>query len=293
MAHSSSPSPSASSPSASSPSASSLSASSPSASPSFSSSSLAPRALLAGRVAVVTGASSGIGEATARRLASLGASVALVARRKDRLDALASAIASGGGRALALAVDLGSAESIEGAARAVAAELGAVDLVVNNAGVMLASPVEERRRADWEQMIDLNLAGAMRVIGAFANPLIEAARRGGPADLVNVSSVGAHGVFPKFAVYCATKAAMTHLSRNLRAELGPKGVRVSALEPGLVRTELQGHVTDEGALAWLEGARQTITWLDAADVAETIAFLASLPRHVNLAHLAIMPTEQA
>ncbi|WP_437876477.1 SDR family oxidoreductase [Sorangium sp. So ce513] len=247
---------------------------------------------LAGRIAVVTGASSGIGEATARRLAADGAAVALLARRKDRLEALAQRIHAEGGRALALPVDATRGAAVAEAARIIAAELGTVDVVINNAGVMLPSGVEEHHVADFEQMIEVNLTGAMRVVDAFVDPLVAAAGKGGPADLINVSSIAAHGVFPKFAVYCATKAAVTHLSRNLRAELGPKHVRVSVVEPGFVDTELQGHMTDEAAKAWIARARQEITWLTADDLASTIAFTVGLPRHVNLAHVTIMPTQQ-
>ncbi|MCX6950987.1 MAG: SDR family oxidoreductase [Verrucomicrobia bacterium] len=247
---------------------------------------------LLNRVAVVTGASSGIGAATARALAARGAKVALLARRKEMLDQHVAAITAAGGRALALAVDVTDQRSVEAAAQAVAAQLGTVSLVVNNAGVMLAAPVLDQRTSEWERMIDLNLMGAMRVIGAFTPALVEAAKTGSAADLINISSIGAQGVFPNFAVYCATKAAVSHLSRNLRTELGPKNVRVSMFEPGLVVTELAHHVGDQGAKEWIFGARQTMEVLQSEDVAETIAFTASLPRHVNLQQVTIMPTTQ-
>jgi NADP-dependent 3-hydroxy acid dehydrogenase YdfG len=141
------------------------------------------------------------------------------------------------------------------------------------------------------QMIDLNLTGLLHVIDAFVGQLVAAGGKG-QADLVNLSSVAATGVFPHFAVYCATKAAVTHLSANLRADLSPKGVRVTNIEPGLVATELQGHVTDAGANAWLAGARTALEWLKAEDVAETIAFAVGLPKHVNLSNLTIVPTQQ-
>lgn len=247
---------------------------------------------LSGRIAVVTGASSGIGEATARKLAGQGATVAVLARRKDRLDALARAIRDAGGRALVVTADAKDRGAVAEAARVIAGELGVVDLVVNNAGVMLPSPFEAHRLGDFEHMIEVNLAGAVRVVDAFVEPLVAAAAKGGPADLVNISSVGAHGVFQNFAVYCATKAAITHLSRNLRAELAPKLVRVSAIEPGLVETELQSHVTDDAANQWLAASRTALTWLKADDIAETIAFAAGLPRHVTLERITIVPTQQ-
>ncbi|AUX26398.1 short-chain dehydrogenase [Sorangium cellulosum] len=247
---------------------------------------------LAGRIAVITGASSGIGEAAARKLAEQGAAVALLARRKERLDSLAADLRAAGGRALPLAVDATDRAAVAEAARTIAGELGAVDLVLNNAGVMLPSGVDEHRVADFEQMIAVNLTGVMRIVDAFVDPLVAAARKGGPSDLINISSIGAHGVFTNFAVYCATKAAVTHLSRNLRAELGPKHVRVSVIEPGFVNTELQSHMTDEAAKAWIAEEKRRITWLTAADVANTIAFTAGLPRHVNLPQITIMPTQQ-
>lgn len=218
---------------------------------------------LSGRVAVVTGASSGIGEATAKRLAASGATVAVLARRADRLD------------------------------RLVAAELGTADVLINNAGVMLPAPVDEAPLEQWQRQIDLNISGLMNVIGAFVPQLIDAAAAGGVADLVNTSSIAAQNIFPTFAVYSGTKAYVTHMSRTLRAELGSKNVRVSAVEPGIVGTELQGHVTDAAALEWLEDTRQQIDWLAPEDVADAIEFLVSQPARVNVQQLTIMPTRQA
>lgn len=248
---------------------------------------------LSGRVAVVTGASSGIGAATAKLLAAQGAKVAALARRKDRLDDLVAEITAAGGIALALAVDVTSQKRVDDAAQQVAEQFGNVDLVVNNAGVMLPAPIEERRIEDWQHMIELNLAGKMWIIGAFVPHLVVAASAGGPADLVNISSIAAQYVFPNFAVYGATKAAISHLTRHLRAELGIKDVRVSMIEPGIIATELQSHITDEGALAWLAESKKTIEWLQPENIAEVIAFTVAQPRHVNLQQITIMPTRQA
>ncbi|MGW5157105.1 SDR family oxidoreductase [Nonomuraea wenchangensis] len=248
---------------------------------------------LAGRVAVVTGASSGIGEATAEHLAELGAHVIVLARRAERLDALVDRVTTAGGQALALAADVTDEAAVRAAAGRVANELGGADLLFNNAGVMLPAPVEELATDQWRHQIDLNITGLMNVIGAFVPQLVEAAAERGVADLVNTSSIAAQNIFPNFAVYSATKAYVTHLSRHLRTELGPKNVRVSAVEPGIVGTELQDHVTDEGARAWLEGARQAMEWLTPQDVARTIGFLASLPPRANLQQVTIMPTGQA
>ncbi|MFG3125046.1 SDR family oxidoreductase [Streptomyces sp. NPDC048201] len=252
-----------------------------------------PEQSLSGRVAVVTGASSGIGEATAEGLAAMGAHVAVLARRAERLDTLVDRIEKGGGRALALAVDVTDAVAVQSAADRVADDFGDADLLVNNAGVMLPAPIEERAADQWQQQVDLNITGLMNTIGAFTPQLVRAAQERGVADLVNMSSIAAQNIFPNFAVYSGTKAFVTHLSRHLRVELGPKNVRVSALEPGIVGTELQSHVTDEGTLQWLADSKESgMAWLTPEDIADVIGFLAALPSRVNLQQVTIMPTAQ-
>lgn len=247
---------------------------------------------LAGRVAVLTGASSGMGRATARLLAARGARVALLARRKPALDELAAEIRSAGGTALALATDVTSAESMQAAADAVAREFGGADLVFNNAGIMLPGPIESQPFAEWQQQIDLNVTGAMRVIQAFLPQLEAAAKQGRVADLINTSSIAAQNIYSYFAVYSATKAYVSHLTRQLRMELGPRDVRVSMLEPGITDTELQGHFTFQGASDWIASARQTVEFLKAEDIANVVAFLAAQPRHVNLQQVVVMPTRE-
>ncbi|MGW5475389.1 SDR family oxidoreductase [Streptomyces sp. NPDC004008] len=251
-----------------------------------------PAKPLSGRVAVVTGASSGIGEATAEHLAALGAKVVVLARRADRLDDLVGRIEKNGGSALAIAADVTDAAAVQGAADRVAAELGGADLVLNNAGVMLPAPIEELATDQWQRQIDVNITGLMHVIGAFTPQLVKTAGERGVADLINTSSIAAQNIFPNFAVYSGTKAYVTHLSRHLRVELGPKNVRVSAIEPGIVGTELQDHVTDSGALEWLAGSKESMEWLEPEDVARTIGFLAGLPPRANLQQVTIMPTAQ-
>lgn len=247
---------------------------------------------LAGRVAVVTGASSGIGEAAAEHLASLGAKVAVLARREDRLADLVSRIEKNGGTAVAIATDVTDAQAVAAAADRVKKDLGGADLLFNNAGVMLPAPIEELRADQWQRQIDLNISGLMNVIGAFTPQLVQAAAERGVADLINTSSSAAQNLYPTFAVYAGTKAFVSHLSKHLRVELGPKNVRVSAIEPGIVGTELQGHVTDPGASAWLEGSKETIDWLQSEDIAQTVGFIASMPLRVNLPQVFIMPTAQ-
>jgi NADP-dependent 3-hydroxy acid dehydrogenase YdfG len=247
---------------------------------------------LEGRVAVITGASSGIGAATAKALASRGARVALLARRKDKLDGLNDAIRRAGGQSAVWQIDVTDRGAVERAAAEIVAKFGRVDIVVNNAGVMLPNPIETKRVEQWQQQIDLNISGLMNVIGAFTTALLKAGAGPGAADLVNISSIAARNIFPSFAVYSGTKAFVTHLSIHLRAELGSKGVRVTAVEPGIVGTELQDHVDFQGAIDWLEGSKSQIDWLKSEDVAEAIAFTVSLPRRVNLQQVTIMPTAQ-
>jgi NADP-dependent 3-hydroxy acid dehydrogenase YdfG len=248
---------------------------------------------LAGRIAIVTGASSGIGEATAFRLAILGAKVAVAARRADKLDALAARISAAGGTALPLPLDVTDRIAVNASAEQVADEFGPVDLVFNNAGVQLISPIEDVRFDDWQRQIDLNITGVMNVIGAFIPQLIGSAEQGKPADLVTTSSIAATRVLEKFSVYSGTKAYISQLTRLLRVELGRKMVRVSTIEPGMVDTELPLHVTDPDATKLMADLINDIDVLTADDVAETVAFVASVPRHVNLTEITILPTQQA
>ncbi|GIJ50249.1 oxidoreductase [Virgisporangium aliadipatigenens] len=247
---------------------------------------------LNGRTAVITGASSGIGAATAELLAANGAAVALLARRKDRLDALAAKITAAGGTALAVPVDITDAADLEAKAALIENELGPAGIVFANAGIMLPAPIEELAVDQWRHQIDLNVTAKLSTIGAFVPQLVRAAARDGVADLVNTSSIAAQNIFVNFAVYSATKAFVTHLSRHMRAELGQKGVRVSAVEPGITTTELQGHVTDPGAVAWLAGVRESMELLTPEDIARTVAFVVSQPRHVNLQQVTVMPTQE-
>ncbi|MGI6873673.1 MULTISPECIES: SDR family oxidoreductase [Amycolatopsis] len=248
---------------------------------------------LTGRVAVVTGASSGIGAATAERLAALGAKVAVAARRKDNLDGLVARITAAGGTALALPLDVTDRDAVAAAAGQVADQLGRADLVVNNAGVQLISPIEDLKVDDWQRQIDLNVTGVMNVLAAFVPQLVAAAAAGGPADLITTSSIAATRILEKFSVYSGTKAYLSHFSRLARVELGRKMVRVSAIEPGMVDTELPDHVTDPDASKLMADLLRDIECLSPADVAETIAFIAAVPRHVNLSEITILPTAQA
>ncbi|MEU9395117.1 SDR family oxidoreductase [Streptomyces sp. NPDC048324] len=248
---------------------------------------------LAGRTAVVTGAASGIGEAVAVQLAAQGARVALLARRRERLDAVVEKIRADGGQALAVAADVTDDASVDAAAERIHAEYGAVDLVVNSAGVMLPHPVDDGRIDEWQRMIDTNVTGVLRMIRAFTGDLLAAAGAGRTADLVNISSVGAHLTFPHYAVYGATKAALTHLSATLRTELGPRDVRVTNIEPGLTATELASHIESETLREFVDGMADTMGSLSSEEVADVVAYVSSRPRHVNLRQIMVLPTRQA
>jgi NADP-dependent 3-hydroxy acid dehydrogenase YdfG len=242
---------------------------------------------LAGRTAVVTGAASGIGAAIAMTLAANGAKVALLARRADRISELADKIRADGGQAVAVVTDITSQSSVDAAVAAVNSAFGRVDLVVNNAGVMIPQPITDGPIEDWQKMIDTNVVGLLRVLRAFTSDLTA----DGPADLVNISSVAAHLTFPDYAVYGATKAAVTFLSNSLRAELGPHGVRVTNIEPGLVESELRDGITgDQGA--FLDEWISTVGMLTATELADVVAYATSRPAGVNLRQIVALPTSQ-
>ncbi|WP_406125659.1 SDR family oxidoreductase [Streptomyces sp. NBC_00989] len=248
---------------------------------------------LAGRTAVVTGAASGIGQAVAVQLAANGARVALLARRGERLEAVAGKIRADGGQALAVVADVTDDAAVERAAATVHEAFGTVDLVVNAAGVMLPNPVDDGRIDEWQRMLDTNVTGVLRVIRAFTGDLVAAAGEGRTADLVNISSIGAHIPFPTYAVYGATKAAVTYLSQSLRTEFGPRDVRVTNVEPGLTETELATHIDSAELAGQLDGMLEQLGWLAPEEVADVVAYAASRARHVNLRQIMVLPTRQA
>lgn len=250
-------------------------------------------ATLAGRTAVITGAASGMGNATARLLAAQGVRVALLARREGRLTELAGKITADGGQALVVVTDVTDQASVDAAAERVHTEFGPVDLVVNAAGVMLPNPVDAGRADEWQRMLDTNVTGVLRIIRAFTADLVAAAAGGRTADLVNISSIGAHVTFPNYAVYGATKAALTHLSASLRTELGPRDVRVTNIEPGLTDSELAGHVDNAELSGQLDGMFDALGGLSSDEIADLIAYTTSRARHINLRQVVVLPTRQA
>ncbi|MEV4267475.1 SDR family oxidoreductase [Kribbella sp. NPDC049584] len=244
---------------------------------------------LTDRIAVVTGAASGIGAAIATQLADAGASLALVARRQDRLDDLAGKL---GPRTIGVSLDVTSQTSVDAGVQQIHERLGRPDLVVNAAGVMLAAPIEDGRLDDWTRMIDTNVTGVLRLVQAFTPDLISAAGERRTADLVNISSIGAHVVFPGYAVYGATKAALTQLSTSLRADFAPYDVRVTNVEPGLTDTELATHLDSSGQ-DLIASMNEQIGPLAAEDIADVVTFAVSRRREVNLRQIIALPTRQA
>jgi len=243
---------------------------------------------LSGKAVAITGASSGIGEATALTLAKAGASVALGARRKDRIDELAARIEDEGGTAVALEVDVSDEAAARGFVEAAHERFGRLDTLVNNAGVMLLGPVEQADSEDWRTMINVNLLGLMYCTHA-ALPIMLGQESG---DIVNISSVAGRFARAGNAVYAATKFGVGAFSEGLRNEITERGVRVTLIEPGFVDTELQGHNTGE-VLETLESMREHLRDpLRAQDIANGILYAVSQPPHVSINEVLIRPTRQ-
>jgi NADP-dependent 3-hydroxy acid dehydrogenase YdfG len=248
---------------------------------------------LDGTVALVTGASSGIGAATAVALADQGAAVALVARRRDRLDEVAAEIRWYGGTALVLEADVTDQAQAADAVERTVAELGRLDTLVNNAGVMLLGQAEDAPLAEWQRMVDLNLSGLLYCAHAALPHLLRAAEDGPRrvADMVNISSTA--GRFPRGgrAVYNATKHGVTGFSEALRQEVTRRHVRISLVEPGAVTTELAGHNRPE-VLAGMRSTMDAMETLHPEDIADAVSYLVTRPRRVAVNEILVRPTEQ-
>jgi NADP-dependent 3-hydroxy acid dehydrogenase YdfG len=248
---------------------------------------------LDGTVALVTGASSGIGQATAASLAARGASVALVARRTDRLEELAGTIRDSGGRALTITADVTDPDQAKTAVATAVRELGRLDTVINNAGMMLLGPIVEAPLEEWERMVDLNIKGLLYVAHTAMPHLLSAAADGPRhvADLVNISSVAGRQARNGSGVYNATKHAVGAFSESLRQEVTSRHVRISLVEPGAVATELSSHNRPE-VLDAIKERFGGIERLEAQDIADTIEFIVTRPRRVAVNEVLVRPTEQ-
>jgi NADP-dependent 3-hydroxy acid dehydrogenase YdfG len=247
---------------------------------------------LSGTVALVTGASSGIGEATAVALAERGATVALVARRRDKLEALAERIGDGG-KALVIEADVSDQAQAQAAVETAVGELGRLDTLVNNAGVMLLGPIVGAPLEEWQRMVTLNVLGLLYCTHA-ALPHLLAAAEGDPrsvADVVNVSSTAGRVARLNSGVYNATKFGVVAFSESLRQEVTARHVRVSIIEPGATATELASHnrpvVLEEMAKNF-----GGIELMASEDIADAITYVVTRPRHVAVNEMLIRPTEQ-
>ena len=248
---------------------------------------------LAGTAALVTGASSGIGAATAKALAAEGAAVALVARRAGRLAELQADIESAGGTALVVAADVTDAEQVSAAVQRTVAELGRLDTVVNNAGLMQSAPAAEARLRDWDDMVAVNIQGVLYVTRAALPHLIDAAESSprGVADLVTISSTGGWVARPGTAVYSLTKFGVNAFSEGVRQEVLGKRVRVGVVAPGTVDTEIFSHLAAPSREAF---ERQTadMVKLRPEDIADAVLYMVTRDRRVAVNHMLVRAAEQ-
>ncbi len=242
---------------------------------------------LEGKVAVVTGASSGIGEATVRALVGEGASVVAGARRKERLEELVEEATRDGGRVVAAECDVTDEQQAHALVNRATEEFGRIDILVNNAGVMLLSKVEKGLSDEWRRMFDVNVLGLLYATDAA----VEAMKRQGSGHIVNISSVAGRKTRPTVGVYSGTKFAVNAISEALRQELLEDGIRITVVEPGAVATELTDHITDEEVR---EGLKQrNIEPLQSEDIANAIAYAVVQPQRVSVNEILIRPTQQA
>jgi NADP-dependent 3-hydroxy acid dehydrogenase YdfG len=235
-----------------------------------------------GKVVVITGASSGIGEATARLLAQKGAHVVLGARRTDRLESLVAAIRAEGGSARYRALDVTKREDVEDFVNFAQSEFGKVDVVINNAGVMPISPLESLKVNEWNQMIDVNIRGVLHGIAAG----LPVMKKQGFGQFINVSSTAGHTVDPTGAVYSGTKFAVMAISEGLRQENG--NIRVTVISPGLTKSELDDTISDPALAEGMREFRKTAIGADA--IARAIAFAVEQPADVDVSEIIVQPT---
>lgn len=242
-----------------------------------------------GKTIIITGASSGIGEATAKKLSQEGANVVLSARREDRLNSLKDEIVKNGGMALVVPADVTNKEDFKKVVSSTLEEFGSIDGIINNAGLMPLSYVKNLHTDEWDKMIDVNIKGVTNGVSAVLPTMME--QKSG--NIINISSSAAHKYYPGGAVYCATKAAVKMFTEGLRAELAPHyGINVTSIDPGFVSTELTDTITDDEIKKDIEPMFKELTPLQAEDIAEAIYYSLSQPKRANINDVYIMPTEQ-
>ncbi|MGR9496734.1 SDR family oxidoreductase [Rhizobium leguminosarum] len=242
-----------------------------------------------GKIALVTGASSGIGAATALKLAEAGAKVGIAARRTDKLEGLQKEIASGGGEALVIEMEVVDPASVEAGVKKLVGAYGSIDILVNNAGLMPLSDVDQFKVDEWHRMVDVNVKGLLNTTAAVLPQMIN--QHSG--HIFNMSSIAGRKVFKGLSVYCATKHAVAAFSDGLRMEVGQKhNIRVTCIQPGAVATELYDHITEPGYIKQMDDLAKQMTFLQGADIGDTIVFAAQAPAHVNVAELFVLPVEQ-
>jgi NADP-dependent 3-hydroxy acid dehydrogenase YdfG len=243
---------------------------------------------LENKTLLITGASSGIGKATAKKLAKHGAKVVLMARSEDELKELKSSIEKDGGKALVVAGDVTKMKDFEKAVSNAVSTFGSIDGLINNAGLMPLSFVEKLKTDEWEQMVDVNIKGVLNGVAAVLPHLKK--NKGG--HIINISSMAAHRYFPGGAVYCATKAAVKMFSEGLRQELAPKyGINVTSIEPGAVATNLTDTITDEDIKEKMKEMQKMDT-LESEDIANAIYYALTQPERVNINDVYIVPSDQ-
>lgn len=240
------------------------------------------------RVAIITGASSGIGEATAIALAQAGANVVVTARRADRLEALVKQIEHHDGKALAVTADVTSRADNEKMVSQALDRFGRIDALIANAGLMPLAPVEKCDVENWDRMLDVNCRGLLYSCAGVIPRFI--AQKSG--HIINVSSVAGRIVFPGGAVYCATKHFVHAVSEGMRAELHPHNIRVTTIAPGYVATELQSHIADKNIKDALEGMYKDVDVLQPEDIASAILYALTQPPHVSVNEVLVRPTHQ-
>ncbi|WP_405605447.1 SDR family oxidoreductase [Polaribacter sp. Asnod1-A03] len=240
------------------------------------------------KVVIITGASSGIGKATALKMAKEGAKVVLTARSENKLKDLAKEIEKGKGTALVITADVTKIDEFKKVVEKAKKEFGTVHILINNAGLMPLSYVEKFKTGDWNKMVDVNIKGVLNGVEAVLPTLIE--NKNG--HIINISSTAAYNYFPGGAVYCATKAAVQMFSEGLRKEISAKhGINVTSIEPGAVDTSLFETITDEDILEELKGMKK-MTSLQAEDIANAIFYAVNQPKRANINNIHILPSEQ-